>query len=557
MLKSDLNIHSLAYFVTLVIIAASLPLSKYVMSMGQMLLVTLWFWSGFSFRISSRFFKLGGFFNGLYHLLSYLIRLTATNFVEKFSQFFRNKAAIILTSIFLLHIIGLIHTADFNYAWKDLRIKLPLMMFPVVIATMEKIKYKHFRILMLVYTAAVVVSTGISFGLILQGDFTDIRYTSPYISPIRFGLNVSFAFYGLMYFIFYDQWFSKWQKIALTAVAVWFVIFLVLMESVTAISIIVLLAVIFLIWQSFHTKYLAVKIAVIFLAIGIPTVLFLFVRNTVDKATTAPQINFGQLDQQTAHGNYYHHDTLVRRIEDGRYVGIYVCEEELEKSWNARSKIEYRSHPEGGHELRETLIRYLTSRDLKKDAAGVEALTDWDIHKIEQGVANYNYVKNPGLRVRILKILMGYEVYKKTGDPSGSSVMQRIEYTKASLSLIKDHFWIGVGTGDIENVLVNKYEEMGSGLKSMYMFHAHNQFIAVFITFGIFGLLWFLIALIYPPMITGRFSDYFFLTFFLIIIWSMFSDDTLETQAGVTLFAFFYSLLLFGKEKMNAIVREA
>jgi len=28
----------------------------------------------------------------------------------------------------------------------------------------------------------------------------------------------------------------------------------------------------------------------------------------------------------------------------------------------------------------------------------------------------------------------------------------------------------------------------------------------------------------------------------------MFSDDTLETQAGVTLFAFFYSLLLFGRK---------
>ena len=57
---------------------------------------------------------------------------------------------------------------------------------------------------------------------------------------------------------------------------------------------------------------------------------------------------------------------------------------------------------------------------------------------IENGVANVNYVKNPGLRVRILKILMGYEVYLKTGDPSGSSVMQRIEYSKGSLSL-----WLG------------------------------------------------------------------------------------------------------------------
>jgi hypothetical protein len=31
----------------------------------------------------------------------------------------------------------------------------------------------------------------------------------------------------------------------------------------------------------------------------------------------------------------------------------------------------------------------------------------------------------------------------------------------------------------------------------------------------------------------------------------MFSDDTMETQAGATLFAFFYSFLLLGKEQEN------
>ena len=552
MLKSDLNIHSGAYFVTLAIVAGSLPLSKFTMSIGQLLLVALWFWSGFSFRISARFFKLGGFFNGFWHLLGYLIRLAGNNFVEKFALFFRNKAAVVLTSIYLLHIIGLLHTSDIDYAIKDLRIKLPLLMFPVVISTMEKLKYKQFRFLMLFYVAAVIAGTLISFWLILQAEFTDIRYASPYISPIRFGLNVAFAFYTLVYFILFDKWFKTWQKAVLAFIAIWFIVFLVLMESVTAITIIALIAIVFLIWQSLHTKFILLRVGVIILAIAIPVGLFVFARSTVIKAKTAHEIVMNELDLMTADGNEYQHDTVNRGIEDGKYVGLYICESELEVAWNNRSDVDYRSFPSGGHELRETLIRYLTSKDLRKDAAGVESLTDWDIHKIEQGVANYNYIKHPGLRVRILKILMGYEVYQKTGDPSGSSVMQRIEYTKASFWLIKDHFWLGVGTGDIENALVQKYTEMKSELKTQFMFHAHNQFIAIFITFGIFGLIWFVFALLYPPIREGRFSDYFFVTFFLIIIWSMLSDDTLETQAGATLFAFFYSLLLFGKKKMNA-----
>ncbi len=170
---------------------------------------------------------------------------------------------------------------------------------------------------------------------------------------------------------------------------------------------------------------------------------------------------------------------------------------------------------------------------------------------IENDCANVNYVRNPGFKTRILKILKGYEVYNLTGNPSGSSVMQRIEYLKASLAVIKENWLTGVGTGDLEISLYNKYDEMGSMLKDQFRYHAHNQFFAVLISFGIFGFLIFIYALIYPPLVTRSFNDYFFIVFFFIMIISMFSDDTLETQAGVTLFAFFYTFLMFGKTSSN------
>jgi len=552
MVKSSINIHSWAYFITLVLIAISLPLSKFAMSVTEFGLLAMWLWSGFSFTIAYRFFKLGGFFAGIYHLLGYLVTLLATNFVDKFKLFFANKAAVVFASVYLIHIIGLVHSSDFDYALKDLRIKLPLLLFPVVISTMEKVNYHRFRILMLFYIAAVTVGTLISFGLILKGEFTDIRFTSPYIGPIRFGLNVSFAFFTLVYFVVFDSWFKSWQKIIMTTVAIWFFSYLVLLESVTSLSIIILISLLFLIYQLFQIRNRIVKIAVLFLIFAIPIGLTWYIINTIEKASIAPKVSTAQLELVTAAGNPYRHDTIVRGIEDGRYVGLYLCEDEMQNAWNKRSSVGYKTSPDGKHELKETLIRYLTSKDLRKDEAGVNALTDKDIHLIELGVANYNYVHTPRIRMRILKILMGYEVYKKTGDPSGSSVMQRIEYSKASLKLIKKHFWTGVGTGDIESVMIAQYKEMKSGLRTQYMYHAHNQYFAVFITFGVFGFLWFIFALIYPPFKLGRFSDYFFVTFFLIITWSMLSDDTLETQAGVTLFAFFYTLLLFGKEKKNA-----
>jgi len=552
MVNSSINIHSWAYFLTLVLIAVSLPLSKFVMSVSEFILLGLWIWSGFSFRITFRFFKLGGFFKGIYQSVIYLIKLAGRNFVDKFALFFRNKAAVIFSTLYLILLVGLFYTSDIDYALKDLRIKLPLLLFPVVISTMEKIDYRKFKVLILFYTAAILIGTLISFRLIINADFTDIRFTSPYISSIRFGLNVSFAFFALLYFIFFDKWFKSWHKVIFALLAAWFFIFLVLLESVTSITIIILISLIFLIYQVFFIKSNLFKVSILFLILTVPVGTVWYVLRTVHNASTAPKIVPGQLDKYTADGNLYVHDTIKRGVEDGRYVGLYLCEKEMSAAWNKRSSYDYKSHPNGEHELKETLIRYLTSKGLRKDRLGIEALTDNDIHLIEQGVANYNYIYNPGLHARILKIMMGYEVYKKTGDPSGSSVMQRIEYLRASFELIKKNFWTGVGTGDIEDVLYNQYEEMKSELKSQYMFHAHNQFLTFFITFGVFGFLWFFFALVYPPYLLGRYSDYFFATFFMIMIWSMLSDDTLDTQAGVTLFAFFTALLLFGKEKKNA-----
>jgi len=552
MIKSSTNIHSLTYFIVITLIAISLPLSKFAMSVAEFMLLGLWLWSGFSFSISFRFFKLGGAFKGIIHFIAYLGSLAYQNITEKLSAFVNNKPALILSSIYLMHIIGLFYTTDMDYALKDLRIKLPLLLFPIVFSTMEKTGYKRFKILMLFYIAATLAGTLISVSLMFNGNFVDIRETSPFISPIRFGLNICFSLFTLAYFIMFDKGFKTWHKIIYSVVLIWFIVFLILLESLTGLWIVMIGFILYLVILLFKTQSISVKLSFIILAIGIPVSIFFYVQQVIINAKTPPEIVFDELDAQTELGNPYIHDTVVLGIEDGRYIGLYICKNELKQAWNERSSYDYVVKTDDGVDIEATLIRYLTSKDLRKDAKGVYALTDKDISIIEKGVANYNYVNNPGLRTRILKILMGYYVYKKTGDPSGSSVMQRIEYSKASLKLISKNFWMGVGTGDIEYKLINQYTQMGSELKAKFRFHAHNQFLAIFITFGVFGFFWFLFALIYPAVKEKGFSDYFFVTFFLIIIFSMFSDDTIETQAGATLFAFFYSFLLFGKKRENA-----
>ena len=551
MIKLNSNIHSGAYFAVLVLLVISIPLSKFMMSISEFLLLFLWLWSGFSFRISAKFFKLNGIFNGSLQFLNYFFVLAYSNLKEKFGLFFKNKAAVSFALIYLLSIVGSFYSSDYNYALKDLRIKAPLILFPVVFSTMEKIDYKRFRVLMLFYVMAIFAGSLISFWLLLQKNFIDIREISPFISSIRFSLNLSFGFFILLYFIVTDKQFGLLAKIAFSIIAAWFFVFIILLESVTGFTIVLIIGLGIILWYMLKARRSIFKVLMVIIVIVIPAGIIFRVVNVVEQATTAPKINFENLDKVTKQGNIYLHDTITHGVEDGRYVGLYICEKEMRTAWNEQSSIDFDKSEKDGHSVKEAMIRYLTSKDLRKDYEGVLSLSDWDIQMIENECANVNYVSNPGFKTRILKIIKGYEVYNLTGNPSGSSVMQRIEYLKASLYVIKENWITGVGTGDLEISLYKKYDEMGTQLKEEFRYHAHNQFFAVFISFGIFGFLIFIYALIYPPLKTGAFHDYFFIVFFLVVFISMFSDDTLETQAGVTLFAFFYAFLLFGKTRLN------
>ena len=172
-------------------------------------------------------------------------------------------------------------------------------------------------------------------------------------------------------------------------------------------------------------------------------------------------------------------------------------------------------------------------------------MTDEDIRNVENGVANYNNFVHPGIKARISETLFEYNQYRLHNNPNGGSLSQRIEYTRASLYLIKKHSLFGVGTGDIPTAFQRAYEELDSPLEQQYRHRAHNQYLAIAVTFGLVGLLWFLLTLLVPYCSSKRHRNYLYTIFLVIMLISMLAEDTLETQAGVSLFAFFNSLLIF------------
>lgn len=533
----------------LIFIVVSLPLSLSGMTIGSLMLLALWLWSDFQISVAVRFFKQKGIFRGLFIFVNYLWTLAKESIIEKTGIFLRNRAAVIFASIFVLGLAGMIFTGNFPVATASLRIKLPLLLFPLVFPAMKPLNKSDFRKLMLFYVAAIAVGTLIGSFKMISGNYSDVRQFSPFISPVRFGLNITFGILCLGYFIIKDRYFSGKQKVFLSLLITWFVWFLIKMESVTSLGILILISLGILVYTGFQTKKSWAKISLIAVIFLVPASIYFYLKKEIYRTTHVPATALKNLTGHTAQGHIYILDTTHFGIENGRYVGAFLCIPELKKAWNKRGTIPFDSLDKNGNPLETTLIRYMTSKGIHKDSAGVAQLSNKDIENIENGIANINYVKHPGLFSRLLMIEKGWEVYKKTGKVEGSSVFQRYEFIKAAIRVIRNNFWTGVGTGDLIGSLCEQYRLSHSGMDKYCGFIAHNEYLDVFAAFGVFGFLYFLFALVYPPLKTHSFKDYFFVVFYAIMLLSMLSDDTMETHAGITLFAFFLSLLMFGKEK--------
>jgi hypothetical protein len=271
------------------------------------------------------------------------------------------------------------------------------------------------------------------------------------------------------------------------------------------------------------------------------TVSVAFVAVSYHRYFSVEPMNWGELEKTTPRGEPYDHHPNFPFIENGHYVMTYVAWGELYETWYDRSIMHPDSLDGRGHILKGTLIRYLASKELRKDADGVRALTTEDIRAIESGVTTCTENSEKGLQKRLNRILFEWSNYRAGGDPDGHSVMQRWEFWKTAASIIKHNVWLGVGTGDVKNAFQQAYTENNSPLDEKYRLRAHNQYLTMWVTYGIVGFILFCL-IICSPIIRKNGRDSFTVMIVILVTMSFLTEDTLESQAGVMFMAYFYML---------------
>jgi hypothetical protein len=228
------------------------------------------------------------------------------------------------------------------------------------------------------------------------------------------------------------------------------------------------------------------------------------------------------------------------QLENGYYILRYIAWDELRRSWKAVSGLSLSETDALGNPLSGTVVRYLTSLGMRKDSVAVYSLKPEDIARIKQGVTNVEWKNKTGLEQRLDRILYEIDSFRNGGSANGHSVLQRLEFWRAGLHIVGKHVLFGVGTGDVKDAYNQSYNELNSTLDHEHRLRAHNQYLTFFVAFGLCGGLWFLwvnVALWKKAPNTLAFA------FLIIVFLSYLTEDTLETQAGVTLVVFFTSLL--------------
>ena len=258
-----------------------------------------------------------------------------------------------------------------------------------------------------------------------------------------------------------------------------------------------------------------------------------------------PLNSYNKLLKSTANHNLYAQDSTLNLAENGNLITVNFCDRELEKEWTKRSKLNFNGNDNNGNNLRFTIYRYMSSKALTKDSSGIIQLNSKDILNIENGVSNCKFADNSGLEQKWRELIWEYNGYKRNENPSGHTLSMRLEFWKTALYIIKQNPLFGVGTGDIQMSFNTAYNETHSQLSKEWRLKCHNQYFAITVAFGLVGLVIFLSYLIIPALTLRKKLHYLYWPFILIIVLSFLTEDTLESQAGLTFFTIFNTLFIW------------
>lgn len=233
-----------------------------------------------------------------------------------------------------------------------------------------------------------------------------------------------------------------------------------------------------------------------------------------------------ELPAETRNGIPYVHKLDRSVTENGHHVWTHIAWGEMQAGWSRRSYIPMPN-------VQGALIRFLASKGLPKDLDGLEALSNEEVRAIERGIPSVVELNGSGWQKRWNRFKFNWGEWWDGRRSPDASILARSVYAQvgfsAWLSLPPDRWVVGCGSGRVAEVMDQAYADRLPDWPQEGRKRPHFQYVTLLLGLGFVGVglfLWILKAMwVHPPSRPG----------ILLIALSCLAEDTLETQAGVTL----------------------
>lgn len=482
-------------------------------------------------------------------LFSSFLDESIKNKIDKIKE---NNLLFLVASVFIIYLFSYLILKKPESSAYDLQKSLFFLIVPLAFMIGKSLTKVQIRILLTVFVVAVFGATIVAwFNWFFNRGTADFAvHKITLISHIRFSFQLILVFWILVFTLkknFYSLLLS--QKLVIIFSGFYFLFFLFFQQSLTGLIAFGTSTFFFTVYSIFKLRG---RFKWIFSSIVLILVLFpiVYLGGIIIKFYQIEKVDQQNIEWTTLNGNNYAHDFKNPTVENGRFVYLYICDDELRTEWNKISKINYDSIISTGYPLNASLIRYMTSKGLRKDAEGIKTLSQRDIENIEKGYTNIIFQKKKySPYPRIYQTVWEYYMYSKTGDPNYQSFSQRLEFARAAVTIIKENPWFGVGAGNWKDEFRKTFEKSNSKLNKELYASSHNQYLNYMVKFGIPGFLIIMFLLVYPVIRSKSYTDQLFLTFLVFMFAANFGDSNFETHMGSSFFLFFYCLFITNKNQ--------
>ena len=517
-----LTIHYVLFFVLLFLLAAAQPVSKFMMSGMEILLAVNWILMLMGNLVDRRKTISAADTSGRWLLFAFM-------------------------ALMAVHLIWMLPSANRAYGWDDIFRKLPLIAIPLVVLTSRPLNRNQLSVVFAGFVLSVFVATIIGRVRMLTMNDLPYRQIIPFISHIRFSMNVCMALVLMVWFaverarrgIRLSRDILFW---ILAIVALSLLDFLFRLRSYTAFVMLFVVAVVLLAvyGRRIRSRLLSVSLWALMAAavVGSVALSVCMARSYYKPCPLASE----PLRACTVNGNPYRHsgDGLM---ENGNYVNNYICREELDREWSKRSAMSIADTTVNGYAVYPTLLRYLNALGTTKDSVGVSMLTDEDVAAIEKGIANPVYMHGSAIRNMYYVMFYEYESYRKLHVVKDFTMLQRFELWKTAWRVFSGNPLFGVGTGDVVDECHRQLVIDGSPLQGTTK-HTHNQYLTFLVTFGLVGFLLIVAVFVYALRRERLLRLPAATAYIVILLVSFITEDTLETLAGCVFSVMMFCLLM-------------